>query len=147
MRRIIIIYGLVLAVLVTLLKMLEYKYMVHDVSMELYMGIIATLFTAVGIWLGFKLIQRKKETIIKEVLVPVNDYVKDEAMVEKLGISVREYDVLEQMSQGLSNQEIADVLFISLNTVKTHAANLYMKLDVKRRTQAIQKAKELRIIP
>ena len=136
-----------LAALTLLLKMVEYKYMVHDMSVEIYVGIIATLFTALGIWLGIKLINRKKEIVIKEVIVPVVNYVQDEAQIDKLGISTREYEVLEQMAKGLSNQEIADKLFISLNTVKTHAANLYVKLDVKRRTQAVQKAKELCLIP
>ncbi|MEZ5016799.1 MAG: LuxR C-terminal-related transcriptional regulator [Flavipsychrobacter sp.] len=149
MRKTIVIYGLALAALTFLLKAVEYKYLIHDMRMEVYIGIIAVLFTAVGIWVATKIIRRKTDTVIKEVVVtvPAQEYVQNDALIEKLGISSREYDVLEQMSQGLSNQEIADKLFISLNTVKTHAANLYVKLDVKRRTQAVQKAKELHIIP
>jgi len=146
MRRTIIIYGFALAALTALLKVIEYKYFIRDWSMEVYLGVIALFFTILGIWGGTKLINRK--TIIKEVPVPVGgDFVLDEAKMEKLGISPREYEVLELMSQGLSNQEIADKLFISLSTVKTHSANLYLKLDVKRRTQAVQKAKELQLIP
>lgn len=149
MRKTILIYGLALAVLTFLLKAIEYKYFIHDISMEVYIGIIAMCFTAIGIWVATKIIRRKTDTVIKEVVVtvPADSYVKNETLIADLSISSREYDVLEQMSKGLSNQEIADKLFISLNTVKTHAANLYVKLDVKRRTQAVQKAKELQIIP
>ena len=113
------------------------------------MILVALFFTAVGIWVATKIIQRKTETVIKEVEVVVRaeDFVLNEKEMERLGISPREYDVLELMSDGLSNQEIADKLFISLNTVKTHSTNLYVKLDVKRRTQAVQRAKELQLIP
>jgi len=117
-------------------------------SLEMYLGAIAILFMVLGIWAGTKIINRK--TIIKEVHVPVmanTGFVVSNAEMKKLGISQREYEVLELMSQGMSNQEIADKLFISLSTVKTHTANLYVKLDVKRRTQAVQRAKELQLIP
>ena len=128
---------------------MEYKFFIRDLSMELYMGLIAIMFTIVGIWVATKIIRRKTETVIKEVevLVPQSDFVLNQGELEKLGISTREYEVLEQMSHGLSNQEIADKLYVSLNTVKTHASNLYVKLDVKRRTQAVQRAKELGLIP
>lgn len=146
MRRTIIIYGFALAALTALLKLIEYKYFIRDFSLEVYIGIVAIFFAAIGVWAGTKLINRK--TIVKEVPVMIGaDFVQDEARMDKLGISAREYEVLELMTQGLSNQEIADKLFISLSTVKTHAANLYVKLDVKRRTQAVQKAKELQLIP
>lgn len=131
-----------------ILKLIEYKYFVRDINLEIYMGAIAILFMMVGIWAGTKIIHQK--TIIKEVHLPVlsnGNFVLNDAQMKKLGISQREYEVLELMSQGLSNQEIADKLFISLSTVKTHSANLYVKLDVKRRTQAVQRAKELQLIP
>ncbi|MCB0700873.1 MAG: DNA-binding response regulator [Chitinophagales bacterium] len=149
MKRTILIYGLALAVLTFVLKVLEYKFFIRDLSMEVYIGLVALFFTAVGIWVATKIIQRKTETVIKEVEVVVRaeDFVLNEKEMERLGISPREYDVLELMSDGLSNQEIADKLFISLNTVKTHSTNLYVKLDVKRRTQAVQRAKELQLIP
>lgn len=117
--------------------------------MEVYVGLIAIFFTILGIWVASKIIRRKTNTVIKEVevIVPQVSFERNEKELEYLGISNREYEVLEQMSQGLSNQEIADKLYVSLNTVKTHASNLYVKLDVKRRTQAVQKAKELRLIP
>lgn len=150
MKKTILVYGLALAGLTILLKMIEYKFMVRDISMEIYLGIIALFFTITGVWAGTKLITRK--TIVKEVevLVPVSgnvEFVQDEVQMKKLGISQREYEVLQLMSGGLSNQEIADKLFISVPTVKTHTTNLYLKLDVKRRTQAVQRAKELLLIP
>ncbi len=149
MRKTIVIYGLALAVLTLLLNVLEYKFFIRDLSMEVYMGLIAIMFTIVGIWVATKIIRRKTETVIKEVpvLVQQSHFELNEKELQRLGISNREYDVLEQMSQGLSNQEIADKLYVSLNTVKTHASNLYIKLDVKRRTQAVQRAKELGLIP
>lgn len=146
MRRTIIIYGFALAALTAMLKLIEYKYFMRDLSLEVYISVIAVFFAVLGVWAGTKLMNKK--TIVKEVAVLVNaDYVHDEAKLEKLGISHREHEVLELMSFGMSNQEIADKLFISLSTVKTHAANLYVKLDVKRRTQAVQRAKELQLIP
>jgi len=150
MKKTILIYGLAMAGLTFLLKVIEYKFLVRDISLEIYLGIIALFFTILGVWAGTKLITRK--TIVKEVevLVPVSgnvEFVQDEVQMKKLGISQREYEVLQLMSGGLSNQEIADKLFISVPTVKTHTTNLYMKLDVKRRTQAVQRAKELQLIP
>jgi two-component system, NarL family, response regulator LiaR len=141
MTRTIILYGLALAVLITLLKFLEYRFFVRDLSTEFYVGIVAVMFTVVGIWAGRKL-TRKKTIIITN---PAFRF--DEARLEQYGISKREYEVLELMSKGLTNQEIADKLFVSLNTVKTHTSNLFLKLEAKRRTQAIQRAKELQLIP
>ncbi len=150
MKKTILIYGLAMAGLTILLKVIEYKFLVRDISLEIYLGVIALFFTILGVWAGTKLITRK--TIVKEieVLVPVSGhspFVQDEVQMKKLGISQREYEVLQLMSEGLSNQEIGEKLFISLPTVKTHTTNLYMKLDVKRRTQAVQRAKELQLIP
>jgi two-component system, NarL family, response regulator LiaR len=137
-----LLYGLSLAALVFLLKVIEYKFLVRTLSIEIYMGIVAILFTVLGVWGGLKLTTPKK--II--VSVPQGDFVLNEDNLKSFGISKREHEVLELMARGLSNQEIADRLFVSLNTVKTHSSNLFIKLDVKRRTQAIQKAKELALI-
>jgi two-component system, NarL family, response regulator LiaR len=142
MRRTILIYGCLLAALVFLMKFFEYRYLVRDLSLEFYLGFIAVMFMVLGIWAGWKITSRK--TMI--VTVPANDFVLDQARVDQLGISKRELEVLDLMAAGLSNQEIADKLFVSLNTVKTHTSSLFVKLDVKRRTQAIQKAKELSIL-
>lgn len=141
MKRTIIIYGLALAALVSLLKFLEYRLFVRDLSNEFYIGIIATMFTVLGIWVGWKLTRKKP------IIITNPNFQFDEARLEKLGISKREYEVLELMAKGHSNQEIADKLFVSLNTVKTHSSNLFLKLEAKRRTQAIQRAKELELIP
>jgi NarL family two-component system response regulator LiaR len=141
MKRTIFLYGLGMAFLIFLLKLLEYRLFVHDLSMEFYVGIVAVMFTALGIWAGLKLTRRKT------VIITNPSFQFDESRVEKLGISKREYEVLELMARGMSNQEIADKLFVSLNTIKTHSSNLFLKLDAKRRTQAIQKAKELMLIP
>lgn len=129
--------------LIFLLKFLQYRYFVHDLSLEFYLGLIAVLCTGVGIWAGLRLTRPKK------ILVPVvtSDFKLNEALLAQTGVSRREYDVLELMARGLSNQEIGDKLFVSLNTVKTHTSSLFVKLNAKRRTQAIQNAKELGLIP
>lgn len=135
MRRTILIYAAALAALTVLLKVLEYKYLVLDLKLEFYLGLVAVIFTTLGVWAGLKLTRKNTPQAIPTA---------DPAMA---GISKREMEVLELMAKGLSNQEIADAMFVSLNTVKTHAGNLFMKLEVKRRTQAIQKAKQIGLLP
>ncbi|SKC49519.1 regulatory protein, luxR family [Ohtaekwangia koreensis] len=146
-KRIIIWYGLALAILVFLLKFLEYRYIVRDLSLEFYLGVIAILFTTVGIWLGLKLTRKKVITISVPASSPNTIFQLDEQILQQKGISKREYEVLELMAKGHSNQEIADKLFVSLNTIKTHTSNLFIKLEAKRRTQAIERAKQLRLLP
>jgi DNA-binding NarL/FixJ family response regulator len=144
-----ILYGLGLALALALLRWLEFRFLVIDHDTDLYIGIIAVLFTALGIWVAQKLSTPKTKTIVieKEVHVtPPVSFVRNEKEIEKMGISKREIEVLELMAEGLSNQEIAAKIFISLNTVKTHNSKILEKLDVKRRTQAIEKAKRLNII-
>lgn len=136
------LYGLILAALVFFLKFIEYKFFIRDLSLEFYLGLVSVLFTGVGIWAGLK-ITRKKTVIVSAA----ENFTVDERQLKQLGISKREYEVLELMAKGLSNQEIADKLFVSLNTIKTHSSNILLKLDARRRTQAIQRAKELRLIP
>lgn len=149
----ILAYGLLLGLLTGLLKWLEYRFIISTHAFEIYAGIIALLFTILGAWLGSKLItpKKEKEIVVVEKLVTVNVpepafFECDRQEIEKRGISARELEVLQLVADGLSNQEIADKLFVSLNTVKTHTSNLFIKLEVSRRTQAIQKAKALRII-
>ena len=139
MLRTVLVYGLALAVLIGLMKYVEYQFLVKSLSLEFYIGIIALFFTGLGIWTGLKLTKKHVKIIGPEFLF-------NEEALNRLEISKRELEVLELMASGLSNQEIADKLYISLNTIKTHSSNLFLKLDVKRRTQAIQKAKELRLI-
>ncbi len=139
MRSIIIPFALVLSGVVLLLLIAQYSVISANVSQEIYIGAISIAFLALGIF-----ISRNKKA--KRVLVKVDDIPIDSRKIEELGISKREMEVLELISEGLSNQEIADKLFVSLNTIKTHTANLFVKLDVKRRTQAVTTAKELNII-
>ena len=106
----------------------------------MYIGIVAILFTAVGVWVGSKLVKRKSAE--KRAI----DFEADAEQIKQLGISRREFEVLELIAKGLSNKEIGEKLFISIPTVKTHSSNLFVKLDVQRRTQAIQRARELKII-
>ena len=140
MKRTILLYGLALAALVFLLKYLEYQLIVRDLSIEFYVGIVALFFTAIGIWAGLKLTQ-------KRVVLVGPEFILNQTELQRIGISKREHEVLELMAKGFSNQEIADKLFVSLNTIKTHSSNLFLKLEVSRRTQAIKKAKELGLIP
>ncbi|HYG03007.1 MAG TPA: LuxR C-terminal-related transcriptional regulator [Chryseosolibacter sp.] len=141
MKRTVIIYGLLMAALIAALKVFEYKYIIRDLSLEFYLGIIAFLFTGLGIWAGIRLVRRPSASNANVV-----SHEPDHLLAEKLGITKRELEVLSLMAAGLSNQEIAEKLFVSLSTVKTHSSNLFAKLNVKRRTQAIQKSKELRLL-
>ncbi len=145
-----ILYSISLAFLLFLLKWLELRFIIFDHSFEIYIGFIALIFTALGIWLALKLSKPKIETVVveKEVYVARNEnFVLDTSLVSQLELSKRELEILSLLSQGHSNQEIATNLFISLSTVKTHIQNLFEKLDVKRRTQAVEKAKRLNLIP
>jgi two-component system, NarL family, response regulator LiaR len=144
MRRTILIYGLAMAGLLAILKYIEYQYFVRNVPFELYVGIIAIMFTVLGVWAGLRLTRPK---VIREFVDNSGPFQVNEANLQKLGISKREHEVLKLISEGLSNQEIAEKLFVSTSTVKTHASNIFSKLDATRRTQAVQRAKELRLIP
>lgn len=145
-----IIYGISLALLLFLLKWLEFRFMILDHSLEIYIGSIAVIFTALGIWLALKLSKPKVETVVveKEVYITRNEnFVPNTSLISQLEISKRELEILNLMAQGHSNEEIAAKIFVSLSTVKTHNQNLFVKLDVKRRTQAVEKAKRLSLIP
>ena len=145
-----ILYSICLALLLFLLKWLELRFIIFDHSLEIYIGAIAFIFTALGIWLALKLSKPKIETVVveKEVYISRNEnFVLNESLVAKLELSTRELEILGLLAEGNSNQEIANRIFVSLSTVKTHNQNLFEKLDVKRRTQAIEKAKRLHLIP
>ena len=150
-----IVYGFSLAVLLLLLQFLEYRLIIISHSFELYITAIAILFTVPSIWLARKLIRPKiitqLDTVVeeKEIIKTVTGNAPisiDTAAIEKLGLSSRAVEVLQLMAEGWSNAEIAERLFISLNTVKTHSARLFENLDVKRRTQAVEKAKRMNLI-
>lgn len=145
----ILTYGISMALLLLLLKWLEAHFIIFNYRLDLFIGAIAILFTVLGIWLALKLVRPKVEVRIieKEIFTgaPPSGGI-DREKIAKLGISRRELEVLDLMAMGLSNGEIAGKLFVSLNTVKTHSSNIFLKLDVKRRTQAVEKAKRLNII-
>ena len=145
-----IVYSTCLALLLFLLKWLELRFIIFDYSLEIYIGFIAFIFTALGIWLALKLSKPKIETVVveKEVYKSRNEnFILNKSLVTQLELSNRELEILGLMAEGNSNQEIANCLFVSLSTVKTHNQNLFEKLDVKRRTQAIEKAKRLNLLP
>ena len=145
-----IIYSISLACLLFLLKWLELRFIIFDHSFEIYIGFIAVIFTALGIWLALKLSKPRIETVVVEKEVYVNrneNFVLDTSLVSQLELSKRELEILSLLAHGHSNQEIAAKLFVSLSTVKTHIQNLFEKLDVKRRIQAVEKAKRLNLIP
>lgn len=156
----ILIYGISLAFLLFLLNWLELRFIIINHSIEIYVGCIAVIFTGLGIWLALKLFKPKVNTVIvekevietvvveKEVYVNKNEnFVANTYLISQLEISKRELQILELLARGYSNQEIGEKLFVSLSTVKTHNQHLFEKLDVKRRTQAVEKAKRLQLIP
>lgn len=152
MRKTILLYGLLGGLLIALLRVVEYRYLVLERSLEIYGGIVALVFAVVGIALGRKLTRERVVTrdVAVRVEVPVvraEPFVRDPARVEALGITPRELDILEALAAGLSNREIAERLFVSENTVKTHTARLFGKLSARRRTQAVQLAKEAGLLP
>ena len=149
------IYGLSLAALVLLLRWMEYKFILISYSLEIYITLIALLFTGLGTWLALKLVKPKTETRIERVIIEKEvyrngtskeEFVLNEDEKQKRGLSNREMEVLKLMAEGYSNQEIAEKLFVSLHTIKTHSSKVFEKLDVKRRTQAVEKAKRLQLI-
>jgi ATP/maltotriose-dependent transcriptional regulator MalT len=116
--------------------------------MEIYGGLVAALFASLGIWLGLKLTRRTETVIVREVEVPAPiNFVRDESKVQALGLTPRELEILGFIAAGLSNKEIAERAFVSENTVKTHSSRVFEKLGARRRTQAVQLAKEFRLIP
>lgn len=149
-----LIYGLAGGLLIAILKLIEYRFLILEHSMEIYGGLIALVFAGVGIWVGLKL-TRKKEIIVereliveKEIFVAApSEFSLNQERLRELAITKRELEILELISMGLSNREIADKLFVSENTVKTHSSRLFDKLSAKRRTQAVQIGKELGLIP
>ncbi len=145
-----ILFGVMLAVLMLVLQIAQYRFIMLEHSAELYAGIVAVVFVVLGIVMGRKLTTPKEVVVEKLVPVTINQsspFAVNEQVLEKLNISKREHEILLLIAQGLSNQEIADKTFVSINTVKTHVSNLLLKLDAKRRAQAIQKARELALIP
>ncbi len=152
MKKTVLLYGLLGGVLIALLRLIEYRFLVLSHSMEIYGGIVALIFSGLGIWLGLKLTRTRQTIVVREVPVRVEvpatpGFIRDEARLRQLGITPRELEILEALAAGLSNREIGERLHVSENTVKTHAARLFDKLSAQRRTQAVQRAKEAGLIP
>ena len=154
MKRHVLLFGLVGGLLIATLQVTEYRFVVIEHSIEIYGALVAALFAAFGIWLGLR-ITRRRETIretvvVKEVLVPAPTpapFAPNTARQRTLGITPRELEILSLVARGLSNREIATHLFVSENTVKTHCARAFDKLGAARRTQAVQRGKELGLLP
>jgi DNA-binding CsgD family transcriptional regulator len=154
MKRHVIIFGLVGGLLIAILQYTEYRFIIIEHSVELYGALVAILFATFGIWLGLR-ITRRRETIretvvVREVLVPAeapSPFAPNTTHQQTLGITARELEILTLVARGLSNREIATQLFVSENTVKTHCARTFDKLGAARRTQAVQRGKELGLLP
>jgi NarL family two-component system response regulator LiaR len=153
MKRHVLIFGLVGGLLIATLQYTEYRFVIIEHSVELYSALVAILFATFGIWLGLR-ITRSRETIretvvVKEVLVPAEApaLAPNTAHQQTLRITARELEILTLIARGFSNREIATQLFVSENTVKTHCARTFDKLGAARRTQAVQRGKELGLLP
>jgi two-component system, NarL family, response regulator LiaR len=157
MKRHVLIFGLVGGLLIATLQYTEYRFIVIEHSLELYGALVAILFAAFGIWLGLR-ITRSRDTVretvvVREVRVPAKaptpngPFAPDAARQQSLGITARELEILNLVARGFSNREIATQLFVSENTVKTHCARAFDKLGAARRTQAVQRGKELGLLP
>jgi NarL family two-component system response regulator LiaR len=147
-KKIVLLYGLLGGVLIAVLKLTEYRFLVLEHSLEIYGGIVAAIFAGLGIWLGLRLTRTRETVVVREVPVPMSGpFERNDTQLRQLGITPRELEILEAMAAGFSNREIAARLFVSENTVKTHAARVFGKLSAQRRTQAVQRAKEAGLIP
>ena len=147
MRWHVLLFGVVGGLLIVGLKLIEYRWLVIEHSIEIYGGLVALTFATVGIWLGRKITRPKERIVLREVTVPAPvDFVRDMRRVEALGLTPRELEILEMIAAGLSNKEIAERGHVSENTVKTHSSRVFSKLGARRRTQAVQLGKEMRLI-
>lgn len=156
MKRHVLIFGLVGGLLIVTLQYSEYRFVVIEHSVEIYVALVALLFSAFGIWLGLRIARGRKgprETIVvREVLVAAEatapqPFTPNTSNQQTLGITARELEILSLIARGCSNREIASQLFVSENTVKTHCARAFDKLGAVRRTQAVKRGKELGLLP
>ena len=158
MRKQVLLFGLLGGVLIALLRAIEYRYLIVERSVEIYGGLLAAIFAALGVWLGLRLTRPRELIVVRdvpvrvevpvEVLVPAPaTFVRDDARLDVLGLTPRELEVLQLIASGLSNREIGESIFVSENTVKTHLSRVFEKLGAQRRTQAIEIARKQRLIP
>jgi DNA-binding CsgD family transcriptional regulator len=144
----IVFYGLAGGVLLVLLKLIEYKHFVQAYPSEIYGGLVAVIFSALGVYFGLRWARSREVVVVKEVPVPQGGpFVLDAEKLKELGITPREHEILGLIAEGLSNAEIGERLFVSENTVKTHSSRLFAKLGVNRRVQAVLKGRALGLIP
>jgi DNA-binding CsgD family transcriptional regulator len=147
MSRTTLLYGVLLGILLSGFKLLEFYFFSYKITLETYLGIVAVIFLLLGLFAGRLFFKGNAQTTSTNP--PINKspnlFIHSENATV-LGLSERELAVLALLGAGYSNQEIADKLFVSLSTIKTHISNIYLKMDVKRRTQAVNKAKSLNII-
>ncbi|TVR89445.1 MAG: DNA-binding response regulator [Saprospirales bacterium] len=142
-----LVYGFILGMLIISLRLLRWKYMIADQSLEIFIGIVALFFMGLGVWIAMQLVKTKSKDSANTESVPDQELLSiDEIALKKLQLTKREKEVLGLIVKGYSNLEIAEALHLSVSTIKTHVSNLYSKLDVKRRGQAIDKARKLRIV-
>ena len=155
MKRHVLIFGLVGGLLIAVLQYSEYRFVVMEHSVEIYVALVAILFATFGIWLGLRIARKRKPTHeagVREVLVPaeaatLKPFTPNTANQQTLGITARELEILTLIARGCSNREIATQLFVSENTIKTHCARAFEKLGAARRTQAVQRCKDLGLLP
>lgn len=161
MKRTVIVFGAIGGLLVAALRLIEYRFLVVENSLQVYGGLVAAVFAGVGLWLGLTITNRRHDAVGREPPAPVNGPTggaatrdrgerriatrspfRNAARATELAITPRELEILELIAAGLSNREIAEKLFVSENTVKTHSGRLLDKLGAKRRTQAVQRARD-----
>ena len=152
MKRHVLIFGLVGGLLIATLQYTQYRFVIIEHSVELYGALVAILFATFGIWLGLRITRRRETVVVREVFVPaeapaLEPFAPNAARQQTLGITARELEILTLVARGFSNREIATQLFVSENTVKTHCARAFDKLGAARRTQAVQRGKELGLLP
>lgn len=170
MRKQVLLFGLLGGVMVVVLRLIEYRWLVVEHSLEIYGGLVAAVFAGVGLWLGQRLTRRPNHSVpsmfevaapeasapevvvhevaVRQIVVPTpGPFVRDLSAVERLGLTPRELEMLELVAEGLSNREIAERVFVSENTVKTHLSRVFDKLGARRRTQAVQLGKASGLIP
>ena len=147
MKRHVLMYGLIGGILIALIRWTEYQFLVVEHSIEIYGGLIAATFAVLGIWLGLKLTAKRQTIVSRDVPVPAVGPFPDKRKREDLHLTRRELEILELIALGLSNREIAEKLFVSESTVKTHSSRVFDKLGARRRTEAVQLGKEFGLLP
>lgn len=147
MKQVALGFGILIFALLSLFQLARFQSFRSGFKIEIWIAIFSILFFVIGVIITRKVFKPKPRIIEKEVFGDASQpFEPDTSQISKLGISKREYEILQLINEGLSNQQIADKLFVSENTVKKHISNLFFKMDVERRTEAIKKAKGLRIL-